>query len=355
MSSYSVAVIAGDGIGPEVVAPAIELVDRVAGAYGSGVEWTHFPWGSDHYRAHGRMMPADALDQLRPYDALFFGAVGAPDIPDTVTLWGLLIPIRRGFEQYVNLRPVRHIEGVPSPLAAPQGIDLVIVRENSEGEYSDVGGRKQIGTPDEYAAQETRFTRRGTERIARYAAELALRRSGKLTSATKSNGILHTMPYWDEVVAETVARYEGVELRPILIDALVAALVQRPQQFDVIVGSNLFGDILSDLTAACVGSLGLAPSANLNPEREFPSMFEPVHGSAPDIAGQGVANPMAQFYSAAMMLDHLGEPAAAAAISAAVDAVLRDGIRSRDLGGTAGTTEVTEAVLTRLTLPGRRG
>jgi tartrate dehydrogenase/decarboxylase / D-malate dehydrogenase len=347
-AQYSVAVIEGDGIGPEVVPRAIEVVDRVAGRHGFAVDWTPFDWGSDHYRRHGRMMPADGLDQLRPYDALLFGAVGAPDIPDTVTLWGLLIPMRRSFEQYVNLRPVRHIEGVPSPLANPAGIDLVIVRENSEGEYSEEGGVEGAGTADEAAVQASRFTRRGTERIARYAAELARGRSGRLTSATKSNGIRHTMPYWDEIVAEVVAGVPGVQLRPVLIDALAAALVLRPQDFDVIVGSNLFGDILSDLTAALVGSLGLAPSANLNPEREFPSLFEPVHGSAPDIAGQGVANPMAQVYSAAMMLDHLGQPEAAAEITAAVDGVLRDGIRSRDLGGTANTAEVTAAILDRL-------
>jgi tartrate dehydrogenase/decarboxylase / D-malate dehydrogenase len=290
------------------------------------------------------MMPADGLDQLAEHDAIFFGAVGDPEIPDVETLWGLLIPMRRGFDQYVNLRPARTVRGVPTPLACDEGIDLVIVRENVEGEYSEVGGIEHEGTGEEAATQVARFSRRGTARVARFAAELARSRRGRLVSATKSNGIIHTMPFWDRVVAQTVADYPEVTLRSVLIDALSAELVQRPQSFDVIVASNLFGDILSDLAAALVGSLGLAASANLNPERRHPSLFEPVHGSAPDIAGQGIANPLAQISSGAMMLDHLGLPAAAAELDAAVDAVLTQGPRTRDLGGTASTQEVAAAV-----------
>jgi tartrate dehydrogenase/decarboxylase/D-malate dehydrogenase len=341
---YSVAVIAGDGIGHEVVPAAMDVVDAVGGRHGFSVDWTPYPWGSDHYRAHGTMMPADGLDQLARHEAVFFGAVGAPDIADHITLWGLLIPIRRGFQQYVNLRPARHVKGVRSPLADPDGTDLMIVRENVEGEYSEVGGRFGRGTDAELAVQEAVFTRKGTARVAAYAAKLAARRSGKLTSATKSNGIIHTMPFWDEVVAEAVARQPGVELRSVLIDALAAAMVSRPQQFDVIVASNLFGDILSDLAAACVGSIGVAASGNLNPERSYPSMFEPVHGSAPDIAGRGVANPIGQISTAALMLDFLGETEAAADINRAVDDVLHAGPRTPDLGGRHGTRDVADAV-----------
>jgi tartrate dehydrogenase/decarboxylase/D-malate dehydrogenase len=344
VTSFEIAVIPGDGIGVEVMPPAIAAVEAVATRHAFAVDWRPFDWGSERFRHTGAMMPEDGIEQLARHDAILFGAVGAPDIPDTVTLWGLLIPIRRQLEQYVNLRPVRHIDSIPSPLSDARGIDLVIVRENVEGEYSDVG-RRGIEDGDEYAAQESRFTRSGTERVARFAARLAAQRSGRLVSATKSNGILHTMPFWDEVVKHTVSESPGVTLRPVLIDALAAELVRSPQDFDVIVASNLFGDILSDLAAALVGSLGLAASANLNPERKHPSMFEPVHGSAPDIAGRGVANPAAQMYTAAMMLEHLGEVAAAAELTTAVDSVLRSGVRTRDLGGTAGTQDVSDEVL----------
>ena len=286
------------------------------------------------------MMPADGLDTLAGHDAIFFGAVGDPEISDVETLWGLLIPMRRRFDQYVNLRPARTRPGVITPLADATGIDLVIVRENTEGEYSDEGE-----VTDDHATQVARFSRAGTARVARYAAQLAARRSGRLVSCTKSNGIIHTMPFWDRVVAEAVAEVDGVQLRSVLVDALSAELVLRPRGLDVIVASNLFGDILSDLAAACVGSLGLAASANLNPERVHPSTFEPVHGSAPDIAGMGIANPLAQIRSGAMMLAHLGLPEAAGEIDAAVDAVLADGPRSRDLGGSASTEEVATAVL----------
>jgi tartrate dehydrogenase/decarboxylase/D-malate dehydrogenase len=351
-ASLSIAAIPGDGIGPEVVPAAVEVVQAAAARHGTTIAWTEYGWGSDHYRATGRMMPVDGLDSLAAHDAIFFGAVGDPEIPDVETLWGLLIPMRRGFDQYVNLRPARTVPGVPMPLARAGPIDLVIVRENVEGEYSELGGLEHEGTDSEAATQVARFSRRGTARVARFAAELARRRGGRLVSATKSNGIIHTMPFWDRVVSETVAEYPEVTLRSVLIDALAAELVQRPETFDVIVASNLFGDILSDLTAALVGSLGLAASANLNPERQHPSLFEPVHGSAPDIAGGGIANPLAQIRSGAMMLDHLGLPAAAAEIDAAVDAVLAGGPRTRDLGGTASTDDVAAAVLDALQAAG---
>jgi tartrate dehydrogenase/decarboxylase / D-malate dehydrogenase len=344
-----VAAIAGDGIGPEIMPVAIEVVNAAASRHGAAIEWTDFDWGSDRYRRTGALMPADGLEQLGEHDAIFFGAVGDPEIPDVTTLWGLLIPMRRGFEQYVNVRPARSVPGVRSPLADSEGIDLVIVRENVEGEYSQEGGLTAEGTDEEAATQVARFSRRGVSRVARYAAELASKRSGRLVSATKSNGIIHTMPYWDRIVAETLQDFPAVTLRSVLVDALSAEMVARPQQLDVIVASNLFGDILSDLAAACVGSLGLAASANLNPERDHPSLFEPVHGSAPDIAGQGIANPLAQIVSGAMMLDHLGLPEAAREIDQAVDTVLRHGPRSRDLGGVAGTQQVGTAVLDALT------
>jgi tartrate dehydrogenase/decarboxylase/D-malate dehydrogenase len=348
---HSVAVIAGDGIGIETTSVAQRIVDEVSAAHGFRVGWDEYPWGSAYHRQHGRMMPTDGLTQLAKSDAVLFGAVGAPDIADTETLWGLLIPMRRGFQQYVNLRPARYLAGVRSPLRVAEGIDLVIVRENTEGEYSEVGGRFGAGTATEFAAQEAIFTRSGIERVARYACELAQQRRGVLTSATKSNGIVHTMPFWDEVVAEIAGQYQGLTLRSMLVDAMAAALVSQPQSFDVIVASNLFGDILSDLTAAVVGSIGLAPSANINPEREFPSTFEPVHGSAPDIAGKGVANPLAQVSSAAMMLDHLGEGSAARAVETAVGAVLAGPVSTPDLGGTAGTSDILDALLDHLAAP----
>jgi tartrate dehydrogenase/decarboxylase/D-malate dehydrogenase len=338
-----IAAIPGDGIGQEVVPVAMRVIERAAARADAGIAWAEYDWGSDRYRRTGRMMPVDGLEQLAAHDAIFFGAVGDPEIPDVETLWGLLIPMRRTFEQYVNLRPARSFPGVPAPLADGAGIDLMIVRENTEGEYSEEGG-----ADEEQATQVARFTRAGVARVARYAARLASERSGHLVSCTKSNGIIHTMPFWDRVVAETVAEVPGVELRSVLVDALSAELVLRPRSLDVIVASNLFGDILSDLAAACVGSLGLAASANLNPERTHPSTFEPVHGSAPDIAGRGVANPLAQISSGAMMLRHLHLPEPAAAIDGAVEAVLRDGPRPRDLGGAASTAEVGAAVLAAL-------
>ena len=347
-SNYRIAVIAGDGIGLEVMPAALGSLRLVAKRHDFTLEETEFDWGSDYYRQHGAMMPSDGIDQLSRHDAIFFGAVGAPDISDVETLWGLLIPMRREFDQYINLRPVRTLPGIPPRVTTTGEIDLAIVRENVEGEYSSVGGRVYIGTPYEAAVQESFFSRRGIARAAEFAARLAESRNGRLTSATKSNGIIHTMPFWDEVVAETLAEHPGVTVEKILIDALAAKLVLSPESFDVIVASNLFGDILSDLAGAIAGSIGVAPSGNLNPERLHPSMFEPVHGSAPDIAGQNIANPIGQLWAGAMMLEHLGEKAAADEIVAAFEGCLEAGIRTRDLGGTASTTEFADAVNVRI-------
>jgi tartrate dehydrogenase/decarboxylase/D-malate dehydrogenase len=294
------------------------------------------------------MMPVDGLEQLARHEAIFLGAVGSPEVPDTESLWGLLIPIRREFQQYINLRPVKTLDGVASPLAADNPIDILIVRENNEGEYSEVGGRMYRGLPHESAVQETIFTRLGVSRAAHFAASLAASRQGRLTNATKSNGIIHTMPFWDEVVEETVRLYPGVTVTHELVDALAAHLVLKPWTLDVIVASNLLGDILSDLGSSVTGSIGLAPSANLNPEGNFPSLFEPVHGSAPDIAGKGLANPVGQIWSGAMMLEHLGHPEAAGHLQAAFESALRDGHGTRDVGGTSSTSEFTAAVLTAI-------
>ncbi len=345
---YAIAVIAGDGIGREVTPAALEVLEAAGRAHGFTLALTEHPWGCDHFVETGRMMPADALETLRGSDAIFLGAVGRPDVPDHVSLWGLLIPIRRTFRQYVNLRPVRLWPGIPSPLrdVAPEQVDMAIVRENNEGEYSEIGGRLHHGTEHELAMQEAVFTRRGTDLVMTFACELAAGRSGRLCSATKSNGIIHTMPFWDERFADVTARYPALQTEQVLIDALAAMVVLNPGRFDVIVASNLFGDILSDLAAAVAGSIGIAPSANLNPEREWPSMFEPVHGSAPDIAGQGVANPIGAIWSGAQMLEHLGEEAAAAAVLRAIEELLaQGGPRTPDLGGTATTAEVADALV----------
>ena len=345
-----VAVIPGDGIGTEVMEPTLEILETVGERHGLAFTWQHHDWSCEHYTRTGRMMPEDGLDQLAEVDQILLGAVGFPGVPDHVSLWGLLIPIRRAFKQYINLRPVRLMPGIECPLRLPEGadIDFLVVRENNEGEYSEVGGRMYRGTPDEVAVQESVFTRRGVERAARYALQLAADRSGSLASATKSNGIVHTMPFWDEVVHACAEDFPGVEVRDYHIDALSALFVLDPGRFDVVVASNLFGDILTDLGAAIIGSIGIAPSANLNPEREHPSMFEPVHGSAPDIAGQGIANPLGQIWAASMMLDHLGHPQAAAEVVAAVEASLAVGIRTPDLGGSATTTQVADAVREQL-------
>jgi len=348
MNTHAISVLAGDGIGPEVMPVAIEVLDAATRDHGIGLEWREQPWGSDYYRAHGRMMPVDAIETMAGTDAVFLGAVGHPEVSDVETLWGMLIPIRREFDQYVNLRPVRSFAGVRSSLAGDPEIDTVIVRENVEGEYSSVGGRSYQGTPYEAAHQQAIFTRHGIERIARYAVEVARERSGRLVSATKSNGIIHTMPFWDEVVAEVVEAAGGIELESVLIDALAARAVRSPKSLDVIVASNLFGDILSDLVAGAVGSIGIAPSANLNPERRHPSMFEPVHGSAPDIAGRGIANPVGQIWAGAMMLRHLGYSERARAVEDAFTAVIGRGEVTPDLGGSLTTAEVGSAVVAEL-------
>jgi tartrate dehydrogenase/decarboxylase/D-malate dehydrogenase len=347
MASYRIAVIPGDGIGPEVVGAAIKVVDAALAAE-SKCEWTRFDWGSEHYLEHGRMMPVDGLDILRPFDAILLGAVGDPRIPDHVTLHGLLLPIRRTFDQYLCLRPARTSRGVQSPLRRfpPSRIDLMVVRENTEGEYADVGGRLYRGTPEEVAIQTNVFTQRGCRRVIEAAFALAGRRRGQLTSITKSNAQAFGMVLWDEVFREVAGRHPEVATRSLLVDAAAMDLVRRPEQFDVIVASNLFGDILSDLAAAVVGGLGLTPSANLNPDRIGPSMFEPVHGSAPDIAGRGVANPIATVLAAAMMIEHLGLPDAARRMERSVESVLAaEAPRTPDLGGSDGTEAVTKALI----------
>jgi tartrate dehydrogenase/decarboxylase / D-malate dehydrogenase len=345
---YRIAVIPGDGIGKEVVPAAQRVLERASARFGFTLEWRELDWSCERYARCGSMMPADGLDQLRGLDAIFLGAVGFPGVPDHVSLWGLLLPIRRGFQQYVNLRPVRLLPGVLSPLRDREAgsIDLCIVRENTEGEYSDAGGITNAGTPDEAVTQTAIFTRRGCDRVMRFAFDLARQRRKHVTSATKSNGILHSMPYWDSRFETIAAEYPEVATDKYHIDILCAHFVRHPDWFDVVVASNLFGDILSDLGPAIVGSIGIAPSANLNPEREYPSMFEPVHGSAPDIAGRGVANPIGQISSGAMMLEHLGEHEAAAAVEHAVEALLADpsAPRTADLGGHAPTEVVTHAI-----------
>jgi len=329
MTAQTIAVIAGDGIGPEVIDSTRAVLDAVTARHGIDLSYTDFDWSCQRYEQEGAMMPADALETLRGFDAILLGAVGWPGVPDHVSLWGLLIPIRRAFRQYVNLRPIRVFEGVDSPLRAAKDVDFVVVRENIEGEYSEIGGRMNRGFPDEMAVQESIFTRAGISRIADFAFELARTRRKYVTSATKSNGIVHTLPFWDEVVAERAAQYPDVRTDSEHIDALAAKFVLQPERFDVVVGSNLFGDILSDLAAAVAGSIGIAPSANLDPSREYPSMFEPVHGSAPDIAGTGKANPIAAILSAAMMLEFLGEPDAAARVrKACADQSTLDGSTS---------------------------
>jgi tartrate dehydrogenase/decarboxylase / D-malate dehydrogenase len=348
MRRHRIAVIPGDGIGREVTPAALEVLAAAGRAHGFELETTEHPWGCDYFVEHDRMMPPDAIDVLRDTDAIFLGAVGRPDVPDHISLWGLLIPIRRAFRQYVNLRPVRLWPGIPSPLrdVTPEQVDMVIIRENNEGEYSEIGGRLHRGTDDELAVQEAIFTRKGTDQVIEYACDVAATRSGRICSATKSNGIIHTMPFWDERFAHATSRHPELQPEQVLIDALCAAVVLNPGRFDVIVASNLFGDILSDLAAALAGSIGIAPSANLNPEREHPSMFEPVHGSAPDIAGQGIANPIGAIWSGAQMLEHLGETDAAAAVLARLEDMLaNDGPRTRDLGGNATTADVTEALV----------
>jgi tartrate dehydrogenase/decarboxylase/D-malate dehydrogenase len=346
---HRIAVLPGDGIGKEVVPEGLRVLEAAATRFGIPLHFDHFDFAScDYYARHGAMMPADWKDRIGGHDAIFFGAVGWPaTVPDHVSLWGSLLQMRREFDQYINLRPVRLMPGVPCPLAGrkPGDIDFYVVRENTEGEYSSVGGKMFPGTDREFVLQESVFTRTGVDRVLRYAFELARRRPRrKLTSATKSNGIFISMPYWDERVEAMRAQYPEVAVDKFHIDILTAHFVRNPNWFDVVVASNLFGDILSDLGPACTGTIAIAPSGNINPERRFPSLFEPVHGSAPDIYGKGVANPIGQIWCAAMMLDHLGFGAAHDAILGAIETLTAEGPRTPDMGGTAGTGDVGRAI-----------
>jgi tartrate dehydrogenase/decarboxylase/D-malate dehydrogenase len=353
MPSFHIAVIAGDGVGVEVIPQARRVLEKVGRQHQLQFAFQDFDWGSDYYFRHGRMMPAEALDLLRPCDAILLGAVGHPKVPDHVTLNGLLLPIRRAFDQYANARPAVLYRGVESPLALRKGeqIDFVVVRENTEGEYAQVGGFVYHEQPEEVAIQTAVFTRRGIDRIVRFAFELARRRKGKkrVTSVTKSNAQGFGMVLWDRAFAAVAAEFPDISTESLLVDAAAMNFIRRPESFDVVVGSNLFGDILSDISAIIIGSMGLAPSANLDPLKRYPSMFEPVHGSAPDIAGKGVVNPLATILSAAMMLDHLGAADAARQVERAVADVLAGGrVRTPDLGGKSSTVEVTDAVLEKL-------
>lgn len=346
MSELRIAVIPGDGIGPEVVAEGLRVLRAVEESGGPALRFTEFPWGTEWYVRHGEMMPADALDRLADFDAIYLGAVGSPEVPDHITLRGLLLRIRTGFDQYVNLRPVRLLRGVHSPLAAGRQVDIVFVRENSEGEYAGVGDRLFPGTPREVALQTAVFSRRGVERIVRWAFEYA-RKSGRsrLTSVSKANALNYSAVLWDEIFEEVAAEYPGMETETVLVDAAAMYLITRPERFQVVVASNLFSDILTEIGAALQGGLGLAASANLDPEGRFPSMFEPVHGSAPDIAGRGVADPVGAIWSAALLLEHLGHGREASAVLSAVEDVLHQGHHlTPDLGGSASTSQMGKAV-----------
>jgi tartrate dehydrogenase/decarboxylase/D-malate dehydrogenase len=353
MKTHRIAVLAGDGIGKEVIPAGIEVLNAAAAPGGFTLDFTPFPWGCDFYLKHGRMMDTDAVDQLQKFDAIYLGAIGDPKVPDHVSAGELLLPLRRRLVQYVNLRPVRLLPGITSPLAGrgAADIDIVCVRENSEGEYCGIGGRVHAGTPDEIAEQTGVFTRRGIERIARYGFRMAASRPRKLlASATKSNALQHSMMLWDEVVEQVSKDFPDVTYRKYHVDALAARMITHPQTLDTILCSNLFGDILTDIGSAISGSLGIAPSGNINPERTTPSMFEPIHGSAPDIAGKGIANPVAAAWAGAMMLDHLGERAAHDRIVAAIERVFADGrIKTPDLGGRATTAQMSGAIAQALT------
>jgi len=350
---YSIAVIPGDGIGKEVMPEGIRVLDRAADIFGFSFDWHHFDWSCETWHATGAMMPDDGIDRLSQHDAIYLGAVGYPGVPDHISLWGLLIPIRREFDQYVNLRPVRLLPGIDCPLKGkqPGDVDFWVVRENTEGEYSRLGGRSG-SEENESVIQTALFTRRGTDRILRYAFDLARRLDRRhVSSATKSNGLFYSMPFWDERFAAIAAEYPDVRTDSHHIDIMAARFVMKPEQFDVVVGSNLFGDILSDLGPGCTGTIAVAPSANLNPEGRHPSMFEPVHGSAPDIAGRNIANPIGQIWAGAMMLDHLGQQEAGAAILQAIgDALLAGDALTPDLGGLASTQDLGAAVEARLSL-----
>ncbi|HEX2825443.1 MAG TPA: tartrate dehydrogenase [Burkholderiales bacterium] len=346
MRTYRIAAIPGDGIGIEVIAAGVQVLDVLAQRDGTfRLEFEHFPWSSEYFLKNGYYIPEGGLTKLKTFDSIFFGAVGAPNVPDHVSLWGLRLPICQGFDQYANVRPARVLPGITSPLRGGEDIDWVIVRENSEGEYSGAGGRAHRGLPEEVATDVALFTRTGVERIHRYAFELARSRPRKhLTLVTKSNAQRHGMVMWDEIFYEVAQGYPDVETQRVLVDAVTTLMVGRPRSLDTVVATNLHADILSDLAAALTGSLGIAPTANLNPERRFPSMFEPIHGSAFDITGKGIANPVATFWTASMMLDHLGEKDASVRLMKAVEAVTAKKLHTPDLGGEATTELVTEAV-----------
>jgi tartrate dehydrogenase/decarboxylase/D-malate dehydrogenase len=349
--TYKVALIPGDGIGREVVPEGVRTMKALAKTFGFEASFEEFPYSCQYYIDNGVMMPPDGLEELKSFDTILLGAVGAPGVPDHVSLWGLLLPIRRTFDQYVSLRPVRLLPGIKSPLSGrgPEDIDFVVVRENTEGEYSEIGGRLFSGTEREIVVQETLFSKKGVDRILRYAFELARQRPDRhVTSATKSNGIRYTMPFWDERFRAISHEYPGIRTDQYHIDILTAHFLMHPDWFDVVVGSNLFGDILSDLGPAVAGGIGIAPSANLNPERQYPSMFEPVHGSAPDIAGKGIANPIATLWSVQLMLDFLGEKKAAEELMKAVETVAVSGFLTADLGGTATTIDFTDRVIAQI-------
>lgn len=347
VKGHRIAVLPGDGIGPEVVCESIKVLNLLTELDPTfNIEFENFPWGSEYYLKHGKIMPENGLETLKNYDAILFGAIGDKRVPDEVTIWKLIMPIRKQFNQYINFRPVKLLRGVPSPLKNIDNIDFVIIRENAEGEYSNSGGRLYTNLEEEIAVQNTIITRFGTAKAAKFAFEYA-KRHGKrtVTSATKSNAIIHSMKLWDEVINEVSKDYPSIKLDKYYIDALAAYFVLKPKEFDIVVASNLFGDILSDLGSAIVGGLGLSPSANLNPEGDFPSMFEPVHGSAPDIAGKGIANPIAQIWSAALMLEHLGRSDLAVVIVEAIEQVLLNKeVRTPDLGGTSTTSEMGTAI-----------
>jgi tartrate dehydrogenase/decarboxylase / D-malate dehydrogenase len=340
--TFRIAVLPGDGVGREVIAEACKAVD----ALGLSIEWTELPWGSSFFHEHGRMMATDALETLRGQDAVLLGAIGDPSVPDHVALWGATLEIRQGLDLWANVRPCRLLPGVPCPLAGrgPDDVDTLFVRENTEGEYAGVGGRSHRGLPAEVAVETSVFTRSGVERVARYAFELAAARRGRLASATKSNASRYGYVLWDEVVEETAADFPDVQVERVLVDALAARMVRDPASLDVVVASNLFGDILTDLAAALQGGLGVAASANVAPGAGTPGVFEPVHGSAPDIAGKGIANPVGAIWSAVLMLEHLGEADAAAALMDALERVCSSGPRTRDIGGEATTAEVGDTV-----------
>jgi tartrate dehydrogenase/decarboxylase/D-malate dehydrogenase len=346
VKSYRIASIPGDGIGNEVIPAGIEVLQRLQDGF--RLEFEHFDWSSDRYKKEGAYIPEGGLEQLKKFDAIFFGAVGAPDVPDHISLWGLRLPICQGFDQYANVRPSRVLPGIASPLDKGKDIDWVIVRENTEGEYSGSGGRVHKGLPEELATETSVFTRKGIERVHRFAFELARKRKKHLTLVTKSNAQRHGMVLWDEVCDEVQEGFPDIQTERVLVDAMTTRMVLKPASIDTVVATNLHADILSDLAAALSGSLGIAPTANLNPERTFPSMFEPIHGSAFDITGKGVANPIATFWTASMMLEHLGETKAAARLMKAIEAVTAKKVFTPDLGGTARTADVTRAVLAAL-------